>query len=164
MAGNLAGKRIGIAGVTAAVVVGGGMLVRQLRAARPPSMAGGDTEDRRRDTRWLAVTVDREPDQVAPGGQLPEPLAALGDRIETRARPAPGGKGTELAARLRTPGNPGDNSTRQELRAALRRSKQLIEVGEVLALEPVPHGERTATPAGRALEAVTRRADREGVL
>jgi len=164
MADNATGKRIGIAGVTAAVVAGGGMLVRQLRTARRPAMADGDTGDRRRDTRWLAVTVDREPDQVAPGGQLPEPLAALDDRIETRTRPAPGGKGTELAARLRAPAASRDDRARQELRAALRKAKQLIEVGEVLALDPIPHGERTATPAGLALEAVTRRADREGVL
>ena len=151
------------AGVTVVAVVGGRLLVRQLRAARQPAMADGG-RGRRRDTRWLAVTVDREPDQVAPGGQLPEPLAALDDRIETRTRPAPGGKGTELAARLRAPAASRDDRARQELRAALRKAKQLIEVGEVLALDPIPHGERTATPAGLALEAVTRRADREGVL
>jgi len=151
------------AGVTVVAVVGGRLLVRQLRVARQPAMADGG-RDRRRDTRWLAVTVDREPDQVASGGQLPEPLAALGDRIETRTRPAPGGKGTEVAARPRTPAASRDGSDRQELRAALRRAKQLIEVGEVLAADPILHGERTATPAGLALEAVTRRADREGVL
>jgi hypothetical protein len=151
------------AGVTVVAVVGGRLLVRQLRAARQPAMADGG-RDRRRDTRWLAVTVDREPDQVAPGGQLPEPLAALGDRIETRTRPAPGGKGTEVAARPRPPAASRDGGDRQELRAALRRAKQLIEVGEVLAADPIPHGERTATPAGLVLESVTRRADREGVL
>jgi hypothetical protein len=164
MLGNLAGKRIGIAGVTAAAAVGGGMLVRQLRAARRPAMADGDARDRARDTRWLAVTVYREPDRVAADGPLPEPLASLGDQIETRTRPAPGGKGTELAARLRAPAASRGGSFRQEVRAALRRAKQLIEVGEVLAVDPTPHGERTATPAGLALEAVTRRADREGVL
>jgi hypothetical protein len=161
MADLVKGGRLA-AGATVVAVVGG-MLVRQLRAAQQPAMAD-DTKDRRRDTRWLAVTVDREPDQLVPGGQLPEPLAALGDRIETRTRPAPDGKGTELAARLRTPAASKDGGARQELRAALRRAKQLIEVGEVLVLDPIPHGKRTATPAGLALEAVTRRADREGVL
>ena len=164
MTDNLTGRRLGIAGATIAAVVGGRLLVRRLRAGRQPAAADGDARDRRGDARWLAVTVDREPDQVAPGGRLPEPLAALGDRIETRARPAPGGRGTELAARPRPPAGSRDGGDRQELRAALRRAKQLIEVGEVLVLEPVPHGERTATPAGLALEAVTRRADREGVL
>ena len=158
------------AGVTVVAVVGGRLLVRQLRAARQPAMADGG-KGRRRDTRWLAVTVDGEPDQVAPGGQLPEPLAALGDRIEVRVRPAPGGKGTELAARLRDRPSSGTalgrlngSDPQADLRSALRRAKQLIEVGEVLAADPIPHGERTATPAGLVLESVTRRADREGVL
>jgi hypothetical protein len=51
-----------------------------------------------------------------------------------------------------------------ELRSALRRAKQLIEVGEVLAVDPTPHGKRSATPGGLALEAVTRRTPKEGVL
>jgi hypothetical protein len=152
------------AGATAAAVLGGRMVVRRLRAGQRPAMAGGGAKDRRRDNRWLAVTVYREPEQVAPGGRLPEPLAALGDRIETRTRPAPGGKGTELAARLRAPAASRGDDSRQEVRAALRRAKQLLEVGEVLAVDPTPHGERTATPTGLVLEAVTRRADREGVL
>jgi hypothetical protein len=157
-------------GATAAAVVGGGMLLRQLRAAQHP-VADGDARDRQRDTRWRAVTLNREPDQVAPGGQLPEPLAALGDRIETRIRPAPGGKGTELAARLVAPPPSGaaaararGSDPRQELRSALREAKQLLEVGEVLAVDPTPHGRRSLTPMGLALEAATRRADREGVL
>jgi hypothetical protein len=159
-----------VAGATAVAVVGGGMLVRQIRAARHPKAADGDAKDRQRDTRWRAVTVYRQPEEVAPGGQLPEPLAALGDRIETRIRPAPGGKGTELAARLRTPAPSGPAGRakgadpRQELRSALRKAKQLIEVGEVLAVDPTPHGRRSPTPTGLALEAATRRADREGVL
>ncbi len=147
-------------GAAAVAVVGGGMLVRQIRAAQHPDALDGD-RDPNRAARWRAVTIYREPDEV---GQLPQPLAALGDAIETRVRPAPGGKGTELAARLRNPGSAKGDSSRQELRAALRQAKQLIEVGEVLAVDPAPHGERTATPAGLVLEAVTRRADREGVL
>jgi hypothetical protein len=161
------------AGATAIAVVGGGLVVRQLRAARRPTAIDGDAKDKDRDSRWRAVTVYREPDQVAPGGRLPQPLAALGDRIETRIRPAPEGKGTELAARLRGPVPSGaagaaararGTDPRQELRSALRQAKQLIEVGEVLAVDPTPHGRRTPTPTGMALEAATRRADREGVL
>ena len=38
-----------------------------------------------------------------PNGQVPGPLAALGDLVEVQVRPAPGGKGSELAARLREP-------------------------------------------------------------
>jgi hypothetical protein len=159
-------------GATAVAVVGGGMLVRQLRAAQHPTV-DGQARDRDRDRRWRAVTIDREPDEVAPGGRLPQPLADLGDRIETRVRPAPGGRGTELAARLRAPAPSGaaglaararGSDPGQELRSALRQAKQLVEVGEVLAVDPTPHGRRSATPMGIALEAATRRADREGVL
>jgi hypothetical protein len=158
---------------TAVAVLGGGILVRQIRAARHPDALDGDARDRDRDTRWRAVTVYREPDEVAPGGQLPPPLAALGDSVETRIRPAPGGKGTELAARLRVPAPSGvagavararGDDPGQRLRSALREAKQLIEVGEVLAVDPIPHGRRSPTPMGAALEAATRRADREGVL
>jgi hypothetical protein len=37
-------------------------------------------------------------------------------------------------------------------------------VGEVLAVDPAPHGKRNATPAGAALEAATKRAPKGGVL
>jgi hypothetical protein len=156
-------------GATAVAVVGGGVLVRQIRAAQHPDALDGD-RDPNRAARWRAVTIYREPDEV---GQLPQPLAALGDAIETRVRPAPGGKGTELAARLRAPAPSGvagmaararGGDPRQRLRSALREAKQLIEVGEVLAVDPTPHGRRSLTPMGMALEGATRRADREGVL
>jgi hypothetical protein len=101
--------------------------------------------------------------------QLPAPLAELGDRIEVRVRPAPGGKGTELGARLRgqpsgsTLGRLSGSDPQADVRSALRRAKQLIEVGEVLAVDPAPHGKRTATPGGVLLEAWTRVAPRAGV-
>ncbi len=50
-----------------------------------------------------------------------------------------------------------------DLRSALRRAKQLIEVGEVLVVDPVPHGKRTATPSGALLEAWTKVAPKAGV-
>ena len=50
-----------------------------------------------------------------------------------------------------------------DLRSALRRAKQLIEVGEVLAVDPAPHGKRTATPGGVLLEAWTKVAPKAGV-
>ncbi|GAB2962578.1 hypothetical protein LWP59_18310 [Amycolatopsis acidiphila] len=49
---------------------------------------------------WLAVTVFREPAELK-SAALPAPLAELGDLIEVPIRPAPGGKGSELAARMR---------------------------------------------------------------
>ena len=50
------------------------------------------------------------------------------------------------------------------LRSALREAKQLIEVGEVLRVDPAPHGTRKATPQGAVLEGATVRAGGEGVL
>jgi hypothetical protein len=146
----------------------GGTVVRQVRSAIDPSAArsaaGGHSA-----AGWLAVTVSREPSDVDTA-QLPAPLAEFGDRIEVRVRPAPGGKGTELAARLRDRPSSGTalsrltgNDPEADLRSALRRAKQLVEVGEVLAVDPAPHGRRTATPGGVLLEAWTKVAPRAGV-
>jgi len=130
----------------------------------------GDADPR---SRWRSVTVYRSPEEVTPGGQLPAPLAALGDSVEVQVRPAPGDKGTELAARLRvgaatgprTAEDPdGDARSREEVRSALREAKQLIEVGEVLRVDPAPHGHRPRTPGGKLVETATRHAGGEGVL
>ncbi|MEU8612402.1 hypothetical protein AB0C29_30865, partial [Actinoplanes sp. NPDC048791] len=55
------------------------------------------------------------------------------------------------------------NDPQADVRSALRRAKQLIEVGEVLAVDPVPHGDRTPTPGGALVEAWTRVAPKAGV-
>ena len=146
----------------------GGSVVRQVRSAIDPSAtrpAGGG----RPASGWLAVTVFREPSEINTA-ELPAPLAEFGDRIEVRVRPAPGGKGTELAARLRDRPSSGTalgrlsgSDPQADLRSALRRAKQLIEVGEVLAVDPAPHGKRTATPGGVLLEAWTKVAPKAGV-
>jgi hypothetical protein len=145
----------------------GGTVVRQVRsvlnpARERPAEPGGSSSG------WLAVTVLREPSDLQ-DTPLPAPLAELGDDIEVRLSPAPGDRGTELAARLRD--RPaGSKASRlsgsdpqSELRSALRRAKQLIEVGEVLAVDPAPHGERTPTPGGALLEAWTKVAPKGGV-
>ncbi len=145
----------------------GGSVIRQVRSAVDPSAArpagGGQPA-----SGWLVVTVFREPSDVDTA-QLPAPLADLGDRIEVRVRPAAGGKGTEIGARLRDRPS-GSSSSRlsgsdpqADLRSALRRAKQLIEVGEVLVVDPAPHGKRTATPGGALLEAWTKVAPKAGV-
>jgi hypothetical protein len=117
---------------------------------------------------WLWVTVLCQPFDVDTT-HLPEPLADYGEEIEVRVRAAAGGKGTELGARLRDRGS-GSAASRltgtdpqADLRSALRRAKQLIEVGEVLAVDPVPHGNRTMTPGGVLLETWTRVASKAGV-
>jgi hypothetical protein len=151
-----------------AVLAGaGGIIIRRvIQSSRRTS--GEESQDRR----W-AVTINRPPQEVAPQGQWPEPLARLGDTVEVRTRPAPGGKGTELTARLRHrgPSTSGNATSRakgetpqQALRSALRQAKQLIEVGEVLQVDPAPHGTRRRTPGGLLLEAATKRAGKEGVL
>ncbi|MGY1814418.1 hypothetical protein [Blastococcus sp. SYSU D00820] len=145
----------------------GGTVVRQVRSAIDPSAArpagvGGPASG------WLAVTVLGEPTDIDTA-RLPVPLAEYGDRIEVRVRPAAGDKGTELAARLRNQPSGGalsrlsGSDPQADLRSALRRAKQLIEVGEVLAVDPAPHGKRTPTPGGVLLEAWTKVAPRAGV-
>ena len=149
----------------------GGALARRLRqVVGGTSPAPADAESR---SRWRSVTINRSQEEVMPAGRVPGPLAALGDLVEVQVRPAPGDKGTELAARLRVPEPTGPRAAlaafggddpRQQVRSALRQAKHLIEVGEVLRVDPAPHGHRPATPGGALVEAATRRAGGEGVL
>jgi hypothetical protein len=140
--------------------VGGGAL-KQLQNLRLPGVGPSSVTDDARTAarRWRAVTVLTDADGLRT--TTPAPLAAFGQRLELRITPAPAGKGTELAARFRGPVTEDDID---DLRAALRESKQLIEVGEVLRVDPAPHGHRPPTPQGEALEGATRRAPKEGVL
>jgi hypothetical protein len=103
------------------------------------SIAAHGTGERR----WHAVTVDLPKDDVVPGGRLPAPLAALGDAIEVRTRPAPGDRGTEIYARSR---DEADKALRA-LRRALRESKLLLETGEILLPSGPPTTRRTALNA-----------------
>jgi hypothetical protein len=123
--------------------------------------------------RWRSVTILADADEISPGGVLPDPLRRLGSKIEVRTTDAPGDRGTELAARL-VDGEPTGvraalgrltgRDPRQLLRIALRESKQLVEVGEVIRLDPRPAGSRPATPAGLVIDLLGRRSLGEGVL
>jgi len=145
----------------------GGTVVRQVRSLLDHSGAS-DHRAAAPASGWLVVTVNREASELDTE-QLPAPLAEYGDRIEVRVRPAPGDKGTELGARLHTQpsgrsvGRLTGNDPQADLRSALRQAKQLIEVGEILAVDPAPHGRRAATPSGALLEAWTRQAPKGGV-
>jgi hypothetical protein len=146
---------------------GAGSVVRQVRSIVNPSAHSAGAG--RPASGWLVVTVLAEPSEIDTA-KLPPPLADFGERIEVRVQVAPGGKGTELAARLRNQPPAGTAVSRlagkdpqADLRSALRRAKQLIEVGEVLAVDPVPHGDRTATPGGLLLEGWTKAAPKAGV-
>ncbi|SEG56316.1 hypothetical protein SAMN04489712_106303 [Thermomonospora echinospora] len=111
------------------------------------------------DGRWFVVTVNCPPERLS--DPLPEPLERLRDNVELRMSPAPGGRGTELAARPRNGVVAGaldrirGDDPRQAVRAALRETKSLIETGEVLRPDTPP------TTGATLLEPATRRATGE---
>ncbi|WP_262282186.1 hypothetical protein [Micromonospora sp. MA102] len=129
-----------LAGGGLAVVVAGALVHRRRR--RAPTAVPGP-----RPGRWEVVTVAGRPEEVLPTGRRPEPLHRLGGAVELSARPAPGGRGTELAARLPAGGPAmlpglaahlvGDDPCRF-LRQALRETQQLVETGEVLRADRSP--------------------------
>ncbi len=155
-------------GTALAAVAAGGVAVRQVIAA---TRKDPQTQEQRARMahRWHVVTVLATPEQIAPAGELPAPLAELGDDLEVEMRPAPGDRGTELAARYRGGetvglGDPlarlrGDDP-RQALRSALRRAKQLVETGEIL--ESDQPGTSHPSLLGAPLRAATRLAGGEG--
>jgi hypothetical protein len=118
--------------------------------------------------RWQTVTILATPEEVAPEGRLPAPLAGLAEVIDTRLEPAPGGRGSQLSARTKLGPKPdstlwkGEDPSRQ-IRSALQHAKQLIEVGEVLSVEPQPAGKRRR-PAGLLVDLMTGDSDQEGVV
>ncbi|MFS0884403.1 hypothetical protein [Aeromicrobium sp. 179-A 4D2 NHS] len=149
-----------------AAVRAGESVVRRVRSVIDP-MTTLPSQDGK-GSGWLTVTVVGELEDIRDRG-LPAPLASFGDRIEVRFSSAPADKGTEVRARLKdAPSSPpparlAGKDAQAELRASLREAKQLIEVGEILRVDPVPHGERTSTPGGLLLEAWTRMAPKGGV-
>ena len=118
--------------------------------------------------RWQAVTILATPEEIARDGRLPAPLADLAEVIDTRLEPAPGGRGTQLSARTTIGPKPdptlwkGADPSRQ-IRSALQHAKQLVEVGEVLSVEPQPAGRRRRT-AGLLVDLMTGDADQEDVV
>ncbi|MCO7191496.1 hypothetical protein [Pseudonocardia sp. McavD-2-B] len=111
--------------------------------------------------RWLVVTVYRKAEDVRTQVDDSGPLSRMRGEIELTVRPAPGDKGTELAARPTT-SDDGQVDARRRLRAALRETKSILECGEVV--EPSRPGSSHPGPAGHLLRAVTARAWGEGRL
>ncbi|GLY19535.1 hypothetical protein Kisp01_65490 [Kineosporia sp. NBRC 101677] len=159
-------RKIGTLAGATGVVAGVATAVRRRIASRDSLVP-----DRQDDpSRWMVVTVYRTKDDSGPL-VLPEPLRAWGDSIEARTATAPGGRGTELAVRLRDPQTDTvpdlpdelDGTTPvQKLRSALRRSKQLLETGEVLrATAP---GTSEPTTLNAPLRAATSASGGEGRL
>ncbi|MFS8479777.1 MAG: hypothetical protein FWJ93_12655 [Micromonosporaceae bacterium] len=136
--------------VAAAAAAAAAAAVRRLPGRRFGVWATGPRRGARRP--WHTATVYCPSDRVAPDGRLPEPLARLADTVEVRIRPAPGGRGTELAVRPRD-GRPPvlarmiegirGRDGRYAVRTALREAKQLLETGEVLRPDRPPTSRST---------------------
>lgn len=152
----------------AAVAVGVGAGVTALRQVVANRRGGESRQPSTTSNRWLAVTVNCSPQQVASPNGLPVPLVELGDLIEVRIRPASGDKGTELAARLRDPAPSGmvtraaGEDPTHHVRLALREAKSLLETGDVIHSD-TPHSTHPG-PGGWLVRAATRLAKGEGRL
>jgi hypothetical protein len=122
----------------------GGVTAYRIRQARRPQTGDGQH----------AITVNLPLDEVT--GRLPSELTQPAGAIEVTLRPAPGGRGTEIRARAL-----GGAVSDDQLRKALRNSRSLLEVGDVL--EP---GGPTTTPTvlNGALRTATRHGREEGLL
>ena len=139
----------------AAAAGGTAVIARRLLRSRTP--AGWPTPDEGSRDRWHVATVALPINEVAPDGRPPQPLAGLGDEVDIRIRPAPGDKGTEIAARSRT-GRDGARAVRR----AIRETKSTLETGETLRPDAPSTTERTLL--NRPLEHVTRHGREEGRL
>jgi hypothetical protein len=111
--------------------------------------------------RWHPITVNRDIADITLKSKHLKPLMDLGNAIEVLIAPAPGGRGTEIAARLTEP-DVTDKASRDllaKMRAALRNTQWLVETGEILKPDKPPSTHRTLTSL--PLEFAVRRA-REG--
>jgi hypothetical protein len=151
---------LGFGGVAAVGAVAGVAAARRRKrqgdgVSALPAMGRSDSGS---PDRWHSVTVNCEPEQLGP---LPPPLDSLGFEVEVRIRPAPGDRGTELAARVADAGKVGRDTVRQ-LRAALREARALAEIGEVPLPDSPPSTKKTLL--NRPLAAATAHGREEGRL
>ncbi|MEO6501204.1 MAG: hypothetical protein ABIQ09_04755 [Jatrophihabitantaceae bacterium] len=144
-------------------------VLRRRLSRQPPLPQWVEEETFSDPFRWQTVTILGAPEVIAPEGRLPEPLAELAELIETRLEPAPGDRGTQLSVRTRPGPKPDSTAWKGEdpsrkIRSALLHAKQLVEVGEVLSIEPQPAGRRRRPAAGLLVDLMTGDADQEGVV
>ena len=105
--------------------------------------------------RLHVITVNRPFDEIRDGA-LPGPLADLGEAVEVQRRPAPGGRGTEVAVRARS-----GKVSAGDIRRALREGRSELEVGYVL----LPGGPTTQPTAfNKPLRAATEHGREGGLL
>lgn len=158
-------KRL-IAGVVASVAAGVGVARWATSRGRVPAPSRDPLEA----GRWLGVTINRPPDEIAPGGRVPEPLAEID--AEVRMNKAPGGRGTEVYARPRERAGAGPavvlarlrgDDPRTSVRTALREAKSLLETGDVLRSDEEIATTRPTLP-GKVLDMALGRASEGGRL
>ncbi|WP_432928073.1 hypothetical protein ACQPZZ_01060 [Microbispora sp. CA-135349] len=157
-------KRL-VAGAAVLAAAGLGMARWAASRGRVPSPAKDPLEA----GRWLGVTVNRPPDEVAPSGHLPEPLARVD--AEVRMNKAPGDRGTEVYARPRQHRAGADGvfarlrgeDPRTVIRTALRETKSLLETGDVLRSDEEIGTTRPTVP-GKVLDMALGRASEGGRL
>ncbi|TNY36838.1 hypothetical protein [Thermomonospora catenispora] len=139
-------RSVAIAALSAGVAVGIARRLMDRAAGRTP--AGEEPE------RWLAVTVDRPPQEVS--DRLPGLLGGLRGPLEVRIDGILGGRGTELAIR---PGGPAGaegragRDSRAELWRALRDAKARLEADR----PPRPDPPSADSVSGDAAERTARR-------
>lgn len=108
-------------------------------------------------SRWHPITVNRDPANITLRSEELKPLMDLGEAIEIKIAPAPGGKGTEIAARLSDSDTPDKMSKKMKmlskLRGALRKTQWLVETGEILSPDKPSSIRRSLTslPLGFAI-------------
>lgn len=158
-------KRL-VAGAAALAAAGLGVARWAATRGRVPSAAKDPLES----SRWMGITINRPPDEVAPGGHLPEPLGRMD--AEVRMNRAPGDRGTELYARPRAQRVGADavlarlrggEDPRTEIRTALRETKSLLETGDVLRSDEEMETTRPTLP-GKVLDMALGRAAEGGRL
>ncbi|GAB3148443.1 hypothetical protein [Microbispora hainanensis] len=154
------------------LVAGAAALAAGLGVARWAASRGrmpGAVKDPLESSRWLGITINRPPDEVAPGGRLPEPLSRMD--AEVRMNRAPGDRGTEVYARPRAQRAGADavlarlrgEDPRTEIRTALRETKSLLETGDVLRSDEEIGTTRPTMP-GKVLDMALGRAAEGGRL
>ncbi len=130
--------------------------------------AGLRTVQRHEDPhRWRSVTVGVPQGEIAADSLAP--IVGLGEVVELRYQPAPADRGTEIHVRLRPGAEPsavtldkGDLDAAGAIRSALRRTKQLVEIGWVPSADE-DTGSRP-TLLNLPLRAAIARSSRDGVL